>query len=193
MVEGAPANLVVASCRSFALDFRDTTEENALPGRANEPHAGGGPMARQRPAPTRIRRTREHVIADLSINHVERQALLCGSSVERIQHDYGVDLFVLTYDRHGQRENGEILFQVKATDRLRFRAGGQAVAYRVEASDLRSWLREPMPVILVLYDARKEVGYWLYLQAHFEDQPGFDFRDIGQRVTGHGSKPALFG
>jgi hypothetical protein len=140
-------------------------------------------MARQRPAPARKRRTREHVIADLSINHVERQALLCGSSVERIQHDYGVDLFVLTYDRHGERENGEILFQVKATDRLRLRAGGQAVTCRVEASDLRSWLSEPMPVILVLYDARKEVGYWLYLQAHFEEQPGFDFRAIGQRVT----------
>jgi hypothetical protein len=40
----------------------------------------------------RKRRTREHVIADLSVNHVERQALLCGFSVERIRVDYGIDL-----------------------------------------------------------------------------------------------------
>jgi hypothetical protein len=33
-------------------------------------------------------RTREHVLADLSINHVERQVLLCGFSVDRVQHDY---------------------------------------------------------------------------------------------------------
>ncbi len=27
-------------------------------------------------------RTREHVLADLSINHVERQALLCGNLLD---------------------------------------------------------------------------------------------------------------
>ena len=30
------------------------------------------------------RRTREHVIADLGINHVERQLLLCGHTAERV-------------------------------------------------------------------------------------------------------------
>jgi hypothetical protein len=33
------------------------------------------------------RRTREHVIADLSINHTERQALLAGFAVQRIVRD----------------------------------------------------------------------------------------------------------
>ena len=37
----------------------------------------------------RKRRTREHVIADLAVNHVERQALLCGFTIERVVHDYG--------------------------------------------------------------------------------------------------------
>ena len=34
----------------------------------------------------RKRRTREHIIADLSVNYVERQALLCGHTIERVVH-----------------------------------------------------------------------------------------------------------
>src|SRR5262249_34564309 len=51
---------------------------------------------------SRKRRTREHVIADLSANHVERHALLCGFSVERIRLDYGIDLIIHTYNRSGE-------------------------------------------------------------------------------------------
>ena len=43
-------------------------------------------MARPRGAGERKRRTREHVLADLSANHVEKQALLCGFAVERLRH-----------------------------------------------------------------------------------------------------------
>jgi hypothetical protein len=32
-------------------------------------------------------RTREHVIADLAVNHVERQVLLGGGTVERVARD----------------------------------------------------------------------------------------------------------
>jgi hypothetical protein len=38
----------------------------------------------------RKRRTREHVIADLSVNHVERMVLRCGWTVERVRRDYGL-------------------------------------------------------------------------------------------------------
>ena len=65
----------------------------------------------------RKRRTRQHVIADLGVNHVERQALLCGFSVERMRTDYGIDLAVFTYDRQGRAENGCLFLQVKATER----------------------------------------------------------------------------
>ena len=40
-------------------------------------------------SPPGKRRTRAHVLADLSINHVERHVLLCGFSVDRVEHDYG--------------------------------------------------------------------------------------------------------
>ena len=54
----------------------------------------------------RKRRTREHVIADLSVNHVERVVLRCGWTVERTRHDYGLDLYLETYNIDGEVENG---------------------------------------------------------------------------------------
>ena len=119
----------------------------------------------------RKRRTREHVIADLSINFVERQVLLCGNTVERIQRDYGLDLILFTYDAEGLEERGPVFLQVKATDAPATRSGGDKIAVRVERADLRSWLDETMPVILVAYDARADAAYWLYVQAFFERQP----------------------
>jgi hypothetical protein len=131
----------------------------------------------------RKRRTREHVLADLSANHVERHALLCSFSAERTFHDYGIDLTVTTFDRQGMMENGEILVQLRATDRPVLVDGGRAVRCRLERSHLAHWLAEMMPFILVLYDGRKEVGYWLYLQAYFEAQRDFDLARAPQWVT----------
>jgi hypothetical protein len=108
------------------------------------------------------------VIADLSVNHVERQALLCGHSVERVLRDYGIDLRVYTFDSNGEVENGYLQFQLKATDHPKVVSRGQAVTVRVERADLRAWLHEPMPVVLVLYDASADRAYWLYVQEYFE-------------------------
>ncbi len=140
-------------------------------------------MARQRRDVERKRRTRTHVLADLSVNHVERHALLRGYSAERVRMDYGIDLVVDTYGRRGVVENGRILFQLKATDRIKVVAGGGAVTCRVERAHLSYWLGEAMPVILVLYDARADRAYWLYVQAHFESRPDFDLAQAAKRVT----------
>ncbi len=71
----------------------------------------------------RKRRTREHIIADLSVHHIEGHVLRCGWLVERMAHDYGIDLELHTFDRSGQVQPGEILLQLKATDRLRVALG----------------------------------------------------------------------
>jgi len=44
-----------------------------------------------------------HVLADLGMNHVERQVLLCGYSVDRVDQDYGYDL---TDDIHERIRGG---------------------------------------------------------------------------------------
>jgi predicted RNA binding protein YcfA (HicA-like mRNA interferase family) len=58
-------------------------------------------------------RTRAHVLADLSVNYVERQVLLCGFSVDRVQHDYGYDLIMSTFNATGEFEPGGVYIQVK--------------------------------------------------------------------------------
>jgi hypothetical protein len=114
------------------------------------------------------RRTREHVLADLSINHVERFVILCGFSCERVEHDYGTDLLIFTFDAKGEIENGHILVQVKATDHPHYYNEGETIACRVETADLWTWQVEPWPVILVRYDATVDRGYWLYVQKEME-------------------------
>src|SRR5207302_9771724 len=116
--------------------------------------------ASKRLPPRKKRRTREHVIADLSANHVERHALRCGFSVERIVHDYGVDLILFTYDKDGETQPGTVFLQLKATQRLKVLAAGDVIAFRIDRADLLAWLEETAPVILVVYDARAEVAYW---------------------------------
>ena len=92
------------------------------------------------------RRTREHVIADLGVNHVERHALLAGYTVDRFAHDYGLDLILVTYDQAGEVEPGPIYLQVKATDSLSVLGDGQTVVCRVEQAALQRWLAERIPV-----------------------------------------------
>src|ERR1700681_409721 len=60
------------------------------------------PRNRPKPKPTRKKRTREHIIADLSAHHVEGPILRCGFTADRVVHDYGVDLFMKTYNADGE-------------------------------------------------------------------------------------------
>jgi hypothetical protein len=130
-------------------------------------------------------RTREHIIGDLGVNHAERHVLLRGFTLERIAQDYGVDLVVFTYNSTGEPEEGAIFLQVKATERASRVRGGEAISFRVARADLQTWLAEPLPVILCVYDVAAEVAYWLYLQQHFERLPGFDLFRAGTTVTVH--------
>jgi len=122
-------------------------------------------VARRQPA-GRKRRTREHVIADLSINFVERAALGCGCAVERKRNDYGIDLLIDTFDRRGEVEGGQIQVQVKATDVIASTADGEAVTQRVHVAHLKAWLFEIEPVVIVVYDARADAAYWLDVQEY---------------------------
>jgi hypothetical protein len=134
-------------------------------------------------SPPRKRRTREHIIADLSVNHVERQALLCGYVVERRHYDYGIDLELLTFNRKGEIDEGHILLQLKASDRLRLRPGQVEFPFRIERKDLVHWLANPSPVILIVYDARNTVAYWLYIQSYFRKREDFNLFTVGKTIT----------
>jgi hypothetical protein len=118
----------------------------------------------------RKRRTREHIIADLAVNFVQRLALESGFVVEeRTKSDYGYDLELTTFDDQGYVEQGIIHLQVKATDDLaRFESNRETLNFPIDTRDRSLWQEEPMPVFLILYDALRREGYWVYLQAYFQ-------------------------
>src|SRR5690349_12272288 len=66
----------------------------------------------------RKRRTRQHIIADQSVNHLERFIIDEGHVVQRVEHDYGYDLILLTFDATGYAEPGYATLQIKACERL---------------------------------------------------------------------------
>lgn len=145
--------------------------------------AGGTTTSTDMAKPTRKRRTREHVLEDLSINHVERQILLCGWLVERILHDYGLDLELYTFDKGGEVHDGWISLQLKASGRLTIRSGAATFPFRIDQRDLVYWLANPLPVILIVYDGRREIAYWLYVQSYFAKWKSFSLFTAGATVT----------
>jgi hypothetical protein len=80
-------------------------------------------------------RSREHVLADLAVNFVERQAILCTFSVERVLRDYGIDLVMYTFNDQGEIESGQILFQVKGTEHVRSVKGGEYLSFALNKRD----------------------------------------------------------
>lgn len=127
-------------------------------------------------------RTRGHVIADLAVNYVERYILLAGFTMERTTRDYGLDTHMTTYSTTGEVENEAVWFQVKATDHIQTAADGATVNFRVETSDLRYWLFELMPVILIVYDAPTDRAFWLDVQ-RYATGANLDLDEVGDSVT----------
>jgi hypothetical protein len=95
------------------------------------------------------------------VNHVERDGLLAGHTLERFWSEYGLDLLVHTHSAEGELENGSVAMEIKATGFLRGVGDNQMVAKRVERAHLMHWLDEPEPVILVVYDVAADSAYWL--------------------------------
>ena len=125
--------------------------------------------SKRRPEQRKLR-TREHVLADLGVNFVERQALACGFSVERVTHDYGIDVLLFTYNSAGEIENGHVEIQVKATEHPRYVDGGESLAIRIQAADIAYWQFQPMPVILVVYDATRDQAFWIHVQESLQTE-----------------------
>lgn len=115
----------------------------------------------------RKRRTRQHVIADQSVNHVERFVIDEGHVARRMSNDYGYDLSLTTFDEQGFVEPEFMCLQLKASESLQ--AVGAAYVFALDVRDYNLWMLEEMPVILVLYDASRRRAYWLAMQDYFNE------------------------
>jgi hypothetical protein len=113
----------------------------------------------------RKQRTRQHVIADQSVHHVEGFIIDEGHTAQRLGSDYGYDLVVTTYDEQGYIEPGQILLQLKAAEHL---AGvGTNYVFDLDIRDYNLRMRERMPVLLILFDASRKRAFWLAIQQYF--------------------------
>jgi hypothetical protein len=109
------------------------------------------------------------VIAAQSVNHVERFIIDEGHTAERVVSDYGYDLVLFTYDEAGNAEEGSVYLQLKAAETLT--ESGDAFVFDMDRRDYARWTAEPMPVILVLFDASRRRAYWVYVQRYFAEEP----------------------
>jgi hypothetical protein len=130
-------------------------------------------------------RTREHVLEDLSRNHLERHVLRSGGVVERPYRDYGYDLIMTSLNERGEIEAGNVFFQLKATDDLPLLADGKTISWVISRRDLLLWLDEVFPVILVVYDGKNDRAFWLDVQAYFAGRPSADLFQAGQTINVH--------
>jgi hypothetical protein len=125
-------------------------------------------VARNVAAP-RKQRTRQHIIADQSVNYVERFILDEGHTAQRVEKDYGYDLILYTYNDQGYVEPGLAYIQIKASETLA-RSGSDYV-FDLDVRDYNLWMLERVPVFLVLFDASCRKAYWLFVQRYFLDDP----------------------
>ncbi len=131
----------------------------------------------------RKRRTRQHIIADLSFNHLEWYVLKCGFTIDPTKHDYGIDANIYTYNDNGEIQDGFIHVQLKASDNFKYLKREPFVSFSIEKAHLDNWLSEPIPVILVLYDPKKHRAYWSYLQRHLKHIEGFSLDKVKNRYS----------
>jgi Domain of unknown function (DUF4365) len=130
-------------------------------------------------------RTREHVLADLSLNHLERHILLSDGIVSRPYRDYGYDFMLTSFNALGEVEAGYVFFQLKATDDLPLLADGETISWPISRRDLLLWLDEACPVILVVYDGKRDRAFWLDIQAYFAGRPSAELFLAGQTINAH--------
>ena len=122
----------------------------------------------------RKQRTREHIIEDLSENHLEKMVLNRGHVLRRPSRDYGVDVTMFHFSTMGELENGEVRFQLKATDNLSVVSNGNFAAVRVKTGDIQYWAMELYPFILMLYDGSTERAFWIEINGELIQQLDLD-------------------
>lgn len=128
----------------------------------------------------RKQRTRQHVIADISVHHVERFILEAGYTAQRLGSDYGYDLLMSTFDEQGYVEPGSVYFQFKAMETLD--QTRTDYVYDLDIRDYNLWVREKMPVVLILFDALRRRAYWLAVQQYFRADVGRRPKEGAKRV-----------
>ena len=115
-------------------------------------------------------RTRQHIIEDLGLNHIEKQILLSGNILRRFgENDYGYDGMIDTFNEQGETENLSFKIQLKSTDVIQLSRDKIGFIMDLSRRDLELWLKNTLTVLLILYDAQGEIAYFVDLQPYFNE------------------------
>ena len=128
-------------------------------------------------------RTRQQIIEDLALNHIERQILLSGNVLKRkgdIEYDY--DGAIVTFDEEGQINNLSLMVQLKSTDGIQLSPKKAGFDVDLSKQDLERWLSTETPVLLILYDAQQDIAYFTDLQTYFNEN-GHLLKNVRKFVT----------
>ena len=118
----------------------------------------------------RKQRTRQHQIEDLGFNHIERQILYAGFTIQRNTHnDYGYDGLVYTFNELGEINPFNFHIQLKSTDGIRESTKKKTISFDLSKRDLELWLLSTTKLLVVLYDAQQEIAYFIDLQDYFRE------------------------
>ncbi len=114
-------------------------------------------------------RTRQHIIEDLSFNHIEKHILTAGFTMYRItNNDYGYDGYIQHFKPSGEIESSLVHFQLKSTDNIQYSKSKKAFTFDLSIRDLELWLSDDRKMLLVLYDAKNDMAYYIDLQSCFQ-------------------------
>lgn len=113
-------------------------------------------------------RTRQHIIEDLSFNHIEKQILLAGFTMYRNPSDYGIDGIIQIFRQTGEIDQKIVNFQLKSTDHIQYSKSKQAFKFDLNIRDLEFWLSNDRTTLLILFDAQNEVAYFIDLEIYFQ-------------------------
>jgi hypothetical protein len=118
----------------------------------------------------RKQRTRHHIIEDLGFNHIERQILYAGFTIQRNTHnDYGYDGLVYTFNEQGEINPFNFHIQLKSTDNIHELKKKTTISFDLSRRDLELWLLSTTKLLVVLYDAQAEIAYFIDLQEYFKE------------------------
>ncbi len=113
------------------------------------------------------KRTRSHVLDRKARDYV-KQILPPEWIIQDGQEDYGIDL-VVEIVKDEQVTGALFLMQLKGTDSLTVRKRGY-VAHPCKTSTLMYFLQRPELIVYLVYDAQKNVGYWVWIKDYIRDK-----------------------
>lgn len=120
------------------------------------------------------KRPNEHLIGERAVFAVQKVIADAEQTVEEIKKDYGEDLMVQT-NHAGRMDASRLWFQVKGTDdsrRHRLKRSKGELSYSVSFEHAVKWIRSVDLVIVVLWDVKREEGWYAIPRRQINEWPG---------------------